>query len=435
MRITLRTLRAVALAIPLTFVGVSSAAAQSRDSSSQAQGQKRIAVGAFEGTKNAQVRSWVVNLLKDDGYDVVDADIGPDEGSSSYREAASELGVDAIVTGKVSKNFNLTITVRNAADGSNLGDLDFKGGSQPKLQKALQNQLGSAIADPLSMAEGARKAESSDDEDEDEAAESEEESSDEEAASDSASDAASPLELEASIRAFNRQFDYTDPRSNLSQYPLAPHEQPLAPALVLDARLYPLAFSSSEGLGAHLGIQLHFEKSFFAKTVVNENTDSEEFLDNDMQEFRVGLRGRIPFGASELGIFVDYGNHKYTFSGDEKNPIVPDVSYGFVRPGVDARFRLGEILLGLHLAPRFLLSMGELDLEGVWFPGAKGSGLEYGGEFGYAVSSGLDILVGFDVVQYGFDFNAIPNDNPVVAGGATDRYISGRFGILYRLGK
>ncbi len=154
-----------------------------------------------------------------------------------------------------------------------------------------------------------------------------------------------------------------------------------------------------------------------------------------MQEFQVGLRGRIPLGAHELGIFAEYGKHKFTSSGDESNPLVPDVDYSYIRPGLDGRFRFGEIMLGVHIAPRFLLSMGELDLEDVWFPGATGSGLDAGAEFGYSVLSSLDIVAGFDWVKYGFDFNAIPDDNPMVAGGATDTYISGRLGILYRLGK
>jgi hypothetical protein len=104
------------------------------------------------------------------------------------------------------------------------------------------------------------------------------------------------------------------------------------------------------------------------------------------------------------------------------------------------------------LAPRFLTTLHQIDLETVWFPGATGSGLDYGLEFGWDFLPFLGVVAGFDVVQYGFDFNdmpvgtvsgappqnASPTDPlsaPMIAGGATDQYITGRLGVVLTLGK
>ena len=76
--------------------------------------------------------------------------------------------------------------------------------------------------------------------------------------------------------------------------------------------------------------------------------------------------------------------------------------------------------------------MGELE-SNVWFPGAKGMGVDFGLMVGYAIIPSLDVVAGADYVRYGFDFNAIPATNAVVAGGATDTYISGFLGLAFRL--
>jgi hypothetical protein len=441
MRITLRTLNALVLSVPLVLLGANHASAAPGDSSSESQGQKKVAVGSFTGPKNEQVRDWVVGVLKDSNYDVVDADIGGGKSDADYQGVAKELGVDAVVTGKVSKNFNLTITVHNAEDGTNLGDLDVKGGSAPKLKKAVEKDLGTSIADPLSMAKAAEaepEAAPEEDAGEESEAPAEEEAPAEDAPSDDSPGKPSPLELSVGLRAYNRNFDYTDSLSEVLPGrgidPLYSYELPLGPAIFADLRFYPMAFGG-DGVLAHIGLQGHFEQGFATRSIYAENTPEELELETSMQEFRIGLRGRIPLGVHELGIFAEYGKHKFTLSGDETNPLVPDVDYGFIRPGIDGRFRFGELLLGFHVAPRILLSMGELDLEGVWFPGATGSGLDAGVEVGYSIMPSLDVIAGFDWLRYGFDFNAIPDDNPVVAGGATDTYLSGHLGILYRLGK
>jgi hypothetical protein len=84
--------------------------------------------------------------------------------------------------------------------------------------------------------------------------------------------------------------------------------------------------------------------------------------------------------------------------------------------------------------------MKQIDQSRFWFPGATGSGVDFGAMAAFRILSFLDLAAGVDFLRYGFDFNAIPNDAglagslaPLIAGGATDTYISGWAGILLHL--
>jgi hypothetical protein len=101
--------------------------------------------------------------------------------------------------------------------------------------------------------------------------------------------------------------------------------------------------------------------------------------------------------------------------------------------------------LEAHVGPRFLLGINQIDLEGVWFPGATGFGIDVGVLGGYSVLPFLDLVAGFDFLNYSFDFSGIPKNLPPcatpantgcqkVAEGATDRYISGWLGAMVHFG-
>ncbi len=431
--------------------------------SAEKSAQKRVAVGAFSGPKSKQVRGWVLKALKGSGeYEITDAaDIKTDAKDKAYFDAAKNLGVDAIVVGKVSKGNDLVLTVHNAADGASLGDVEIQGGDAKKLQKSIDNELAIAIADPLAQAQAAKAeapkkeeaAEKGKEKPEGEAAEKEEEEEEEEeaeeeeaeepsaAGDDEVTGGPSPLELMAGMRAYNRTFEYKDALAEL--YPgmgikeLNTYELPLGPALLVDIRFYPGAFFA-EGIAANIGLGARFEQGFATRSIYAENTAQETELETSMQEIRVGPRFRIPLNPHEVGVSVEYGIHKFRLAGDEDGttnpafPLVPDTDYRLIRPGVDARFRFSEFMVGLSAAPRILLSMSELD-SAVWFPGASGMGFDFGLILGYSIIPSLDVVAGVDYVRYGFDFNAIPANNPVVAGGATDTYLSGFLGLAFRL--
>jgi hypothetical protein len=424
------------------------------DAAGESATQKKVAVGGFSGPKSGQVRGWVLKVLKNAGeYEVTDAgDVKGGGDSKAYSSAAKGLGVDAIVTGKVSGDSDLVLTVHNAADGSALGDVEIKGGSHKKLQKAIDNELAIAIADPLaqSKAAGAAEAAAAAEEPEDEAPSEEPEEAEEEPSGPAPDDGASspsPLEIMVGMRAYNRNFSYVDPVQDLYpeiafEDPLYTYELPLGPALLVDLRFYPGAFFA-EGIAANIGIAAHFEQGFATRSVYAENTPEETELETASQELLAGLIWRIPIDKHEIGLMAQYGIHKFRLNGDEIGtegtgavtddfPLVPDTDYRMIRIGADARFRFGEFMVGVHAAPRILLSLGELG-GAAWFPGAKGMGVDAGLMLGYSIIPSLDVVAGFDYIRYGFDFNAIPTNNLVVAGGAVDTYISGYLGVLFRL--
>jgi hypothetical protein len=252
----------------------------------------------------------------------------------------------------------------------------------------------------------------------------------------------------AGLRAYNRTFSYQDALSDL--YPdsgfkeLNTYELPLGPALLVDIRFYPGAFFS-RGLAANIGLVAHFEQGFATKSIYGENTDQEKELETSMQEIRVGLMGRIPLGESEIDLSGEYGIHKFRLNGDEQGtvgtgtvtdnfPLVPDTDYTFIRVGLEGRFRFSEFMVGVHVAPRIVLGVGDLASD-AWFPEASGMGFDTGLMLGYGIIPSLDVVVGVDYLRYGFDFNPIPVGAPVVAGGATDEYTSAYLALLFRLGK
>ena len=82
--------------------------------------------------------------------------------------------------------------------------------------------------------------------------------------------------------------------------------------------------------------------------------------------------------------------------------------------------------------------MKNIDQEYWWFPGATGSGIDFGAFAAYQVLSFMDIAVGVDYIRYGFDFNGLPDNAGLpdstatkIAGGAIDTYLSGWGGLIF----
>ncbi len=255
-------------------------------------------------------------------------------------------------------------------------------------------------------------------------------------ASAKADDAPHALEVTAGARALHRSFEYHDTPAQL--YPtrgyntLLTYKQPLAPALFARVDLFPFAFSA-RGPAANIGVSASFEKALPTRAVFGEGTPEQQELTSDSSELLLGLRGRLPLGAHELGLVAGYGQHLYALTGDAGLPLVPDVDYSFFRLAADVSLRFDELTLGAHLGTRFVRDTGALQRD--WFPSIKTQSLEAGVLLGYRVAPGVEVVAGFDLVRYAFDFNPIPaNADPTyVAGGAVDQYASGWLGARFSL--
>jgi hypothetical protein len=418
-------------------------------------------------------------LKQSGGYAVTDAeDIKHRSGKRQLAKQAKVLEVDAVVTGTVSKKADLSLSIY-ASDGTLIDEVKVKGGSFAKLETALAANFDETLAEPLAEASGAeapqKKAAASDEEESDDAEaevsaaeippdEPPLEPSEDEKPADDAGDGESkaglaPFELMVGIRGYNRKFDYSgnvgarEP-GRLPIRTLVPYQLDFAPALIFSGRMYPLAFFRDD-VWSHLGIMGSFELGIATKTEVRGDTGIDP-LKTSFDAWDVGLRGRLPLGALELGIFGVYGSQSFVLVGDEGGtalqPLVPDVKYQFLRFGLDARIQVSTLRFGAHIAPRVLTSLEQIDLATVWFPGATGRGLDFGFEAGWNFLPFLGLVAGFDYVRYGFDFNAAPPGTvsapnggvtpseqdplltPMLAGGATDTYTSGRIGFVFTLG-
>ena len=438
-----------------------------------------IGVGAFSGPQGSKVRGKVMKILRDSGsYELTDLeDVKPGASTQTIQQNARGIQAEAIVLGTVSKAPNLTLTVYGA-NGARIDSIQVKGGSFPKLYKAIDNEVEIAIADPLERAHSAgggkpaaaaaaaaapakakaadaepapQAAAKSDDEEEapvDEAAEassssSEDESSAPAAASEESERGLRPIEIGVGLRLYNRNFAYT----GLTTSNLIPYNLPLAPTIWVAGTIYPGALWSN-GPFSNIGLTGRYEYGLATTTSYEQPTGMPgqtvvTELQTHAYEYQFGLRGRIPIGRHELGISGVYGNQSFVLQGDEdpaqwpQKPyaLVPDVHYHYLRFGLDARFYISKLLVGAHVAPRFLTSMKELDKGGVWFPGAMGSGLDMGAQLGWQILPWLTPTAGFDLVRYGFDFNNVPvaENQRVIAGGATDTYLSGWIGAVFNL--
>lgn len=440
--------------------------------------KKNIAVGRITGPNSAKVRVLLMKSLKDPGgYAVTDAeDIKHNSAKRQIARQAKVLQVDAVVTGTVSRGADLSLSI-HSSDGTLIDEVKVKGGSLTKLETALAVNFDDTLAEPLAEASGAeppgKKAAPVEEEPEEatppvSAAEippdepplepTDEAKPAEEAATESKAGLA-PFEFMVGMRGYNRKFDYSANRGarepdRLPIRTLVPYQLDFAPALVFSSRIYPLAFFRDD-VWSHIGITGSFEVGIATTTEVRGGSGLEP-LKTSFDAWDVGLRGRLPLGPLELGIFGTYGSQAFILVGDEGGaglqPLVPDVKYNFLRFGLDARVHVSDFRFGASIAPRVLTSLHQIDLATVWFPNASGRGLDFGLEAGWNFLPFLGVVAGFDYVRYGFDFNDAPPGTvsspnggvtpspqdplltPMLAGGATDTYVSGRIGLVLTLG-
>jgi hypothetical protein len=239
----------------------------------------------------------------------------------------------------------------------------------------------------------------------------------------------SPFDLGIGARLGTRAFGYNDSLPGLRGYSLG-----FSPSAALRARWYPAAHFVAGAL-AHIGLDLRGE---FLLGVSSKNSAGQKFS-NSSHAFGVGLRARVPFDKLELGGVAGFGQHAFGFaSANSKiDPDVPDVTYNFVRLGLDARWQfLGPLTLQLAAAYLLGLSQGEI-AQRAWFPHSTGNGFEAEVGVSYPMSRMIALELSFALQRYFLSLNPEPKDPGVVgthrvAGGALDQYLSTRLGVLIR---
>ena len=438
---------ALALALAASLCAPHSVAADAPAASAK----KKVLVGGFAGPKSDTARKAVIAALKADGeYDVGETSAAK-PGSDDKGFAAASLGATAVLVGTVKKS-GLVLSVRNGADGALVEDVEIKGDSG-KLNKNIGDTLGLSVADaiakskpgavpadaPAAAAGAEEKPAEAEAESSPAAAEAEAESSPVSAVS---IDPLTPLELTAGLRAVHRSFTYHDTPAQL--YPAAGYPEPLTyslplgPAVFIDGTVYPGGWFT-RGPGAWFGLTGMYEINFATKTVYNEGKPNEGKLTTNANQYFFGVKARVPVSVHQVGLVAGIGKQTFNLLGDENfppGPQVPDVWYKYIKVGAEGRFRFNPFSVGFHVGTRLVSNTGGLERD--WFPGhVKTQSIEAGLEAGYTVATNIDLVCGFDLMRYAFDFNPFPADadpkTKLIAGGAVDQYTSGWLGVRYSL--
>ncbi|HTA19079.1 MAG TPA: hypothetical protein VK989_07285 [Polyangia bacterium] len=229
------------------------------------------------------------------------------------------------------------------------------------------------------------------------------------------------FELSVGPRLVHRSFDFNDPLSNHVAGAMKPYSYvlPAGPSPFIDLGFYPAAIGSAGPL-ANIGLVGSYEKLVATKTQSGTSNTVA-------QQFEIGLRGRLPLGANEVGLAATYGQQTFHVNDTDPGPgaggTVPNVDYTFVGLDADGRLRLDPITLAAHVGTRFVTHTG--DLGKMWFPTVKTTVIEAGVSAAYRLTPLFEVVAGADLLRYAFDFNPVPQQLAFIAGGAVDQYISG----------
>jgi hypothetical protein len=408
--------------------------------------KQKVAVGAFEGAKSGGTRAGFVDALRKDGaYEVTDAeDLKASTKPKVMADAASDMGVSAIITGKFGKGgLKLKVT---GPDGKTVEEVELKGAG-PKLKSAIASEGVSSVAGAL-----AQVAPKPAPPPEEEKPEAEPESEKVEAAAstddvESARGGLSPLEITAGLRPLHRTFKFHDSLADARPGDACPegsmasncfrklpgYELPLGPVLFIDLNWFP-ASHFTRGAAEWIGITAGFEKGIATQSVYQEGKPTEQTLKTSIQGLYAGARFRVPIGPHQLGATGTFGQQTFALEGDDQQPRLPDVKYTYAKAGLEGTLRFGDAYFSARVGKRFVFGTGAL--EKVWFPNVKTQSLEAGATVGYQLVSMLDLVVGFDWLRYAFDFNPVPNpprEPDLAAGGAVDQYLSGYIAFRFHL--
>lgn len=430
-----------------------------------------VAIVTFTGEQHRIVEARVEKALN--GADVSVAKgkpiADPGDDAPAFVKLGKRRHVDKFVVGHVEGSghrWSVSLTVRNASDGALAGDsIVTKAKSFDALLRALdrkvQGELVGALAGGVKPDEGAPAKDDTGADAKEHADASEPDAVGDVAADNAAADSESaatapadkgparaaspgervdsPLALSAGLRVFSRDFSYSGAGNGLRGYGLGG-----APALWLGGEWYPGAHFTT-GVAANIGLVASFAQSFGVSS--GRDDGGSENYGTSMRTYDVGVRGRIPLGVHEIGVSFRYGGQSFHIDGAldpssvaaagaaPARSFVPDVSYGYIRPSIDARLRFGDFGVGASFGYRKVLSFGDLG-SSAWFPSVSANAVDLGVSVEYRLLGGLYAVAGGGLEHYSVTMNgsaaSAANGRPS-ASGASDQYLSGYFGAEWFL--
>ena len=236
------------------------------------------------------------------------------------------------------------------------------------------------------------------------------------------------LDAEVGLKGFQRHLVYQDDVNNV----LPDYDLGGAPALVIDAGIYPIRTAT----GISAGITGGFENAFSIGTTYRAPQPGQEGTHaTSAMAYSVGGRVNYSFGNNTVGGGGEFGVQKYTVDLPRPtlaNAQVPDVDYHFIRPNVAGRFGLADRVSFLaSLGYLYILSAGEIVSE-FYFRGpiTSASGFDVNLGVAWAPLSGnlrnveIRPMFGWRRIAFRFTPGTDPAVDPYVATGAHDDYLS-----------
>jgi hypothetical protein len=437
----------------------------------------RVSVLPFGGPGGAEVQKGATKVVARHGYQLVPTEefrattarvAASLEGAEAIRAVASDLGLVAVVMGKVTvvkKKFSVRIMVRDGRDGEIASEATFAAPSRRRLAKVVEKgfwkKLGTSFRTRAAGPVASKPIESGDDPfarsnppapapapaasapapapaaepapapvTREEAPSSvsrrapppraEEESPEEP----SQGPAAAQFEIVVSPRMMYRNFTYkSDPQDALSEY----HTSVPAPAIGASLTgFFRLVFP-------RVGLMASIEQGQPLPATTSGGLEYRTFSGDYFASLLMG----VPTRHLVADLAIGGGRQRYAFSaqGDSASRPrpVPNVTYDYLRVGIDLHVYTGSrfgIFGGGYY--RYVMAAG-LITSPDWFPSARVWGAE--GDLGvsYRLLSWLEARLQGDVRMYQFSMDPSAGDAHVTDG-ARDLYWGGSLSLAVLLG-
>lgn len=423
-----------------------------------------VVVAEFQGVKKQSIRELVIELLKDDGVDVIAIDeapeVAPGAGEWAFQDIAKAGGHRAFVMGYTSmakSGWTTSLTVRDGKTGAVLGKSEISASWYPGLQKALRQNVADRLRGYLERAQAPGGKSESSDFDAPDAARAEPRENDAwseegEFRSDDAFWLAGDQILEE-----EEDFEEVDP-----QWPAllldvgggvlerrwvihdglrSPYDGPLLLGHIVtlasgDVRLrfFPAALGGAK-VWQHVGLE-----GSYGRSVAGSTSAFDQQRETLLERYQGALVARIPLGmVSNFALSAGYAVESLRVAGEKQTVALPDAVYRSVRAGGTLEFPIaGPVSAALGGAYRYVLESGRGagEIQGqAWFPSTRASAAEGFAELSYAIGEHWRLRVSGQMVRYVLDFRVSPDGlgvteaPPPIAGGAVDRYFGGSLSL------
>jgi hypothetical protein len=234
-----------------------------------------------------------------------------------------------------------------------------------------------------------------------------------------------PLHVALGGRVFNRSFEYSDDIYGV----MRDYHVDVGPMIAGELEWFPGAHVT-DGAGAHFGLRLR------GYGVVGVTSATERGAEHGTSAFGIegGLVGRIPILDHEIRLDVSAGWDVYEVEAPRVGPpLVPDLAWLWVRPGIALRVVFGDTGLSLYgdFGWLFVLDAGDLG-SAAWFPRLTAGGLSGSVFLAVDVFEGLELSAGFEARRYWTAMRPELGDKLIV-GGVVDQVLMGAIRLGYRL--